>query len=153
MPKSRKRFQELMVASGRDVATSRAVVRAIGTGVRITRELNDALAPAGLTTQQFLVLMELASSEDGTRPLHELMERAQRSAPNMSALISRMERAGLVRKRRDADDQRVLSVEITEAGWTKLGEGAPLLISAEKELVSGLTRPELNELASLLSKL
>jgi len=141
-----------MVASGRDVATSRAIVRAVGTGVRITRELNDALAPAGLTTQQFLVLMELASREDGTRPLHELMERAQRSAP-MSALISRMERAGLVRKRRDAEDQRVLSVEITEAGWTKLGEGAPLLISAEKELVSGLTRPELTELASLLSKL
>lgn len=142
-----------MAASGRDVTVSRAVVRLIATGIRVTRELSEALAPAGLSTQQFVVLMELASSEAGVRPLSELMERAQSSAPNMSALVSRMERAGLVRKRRDGEDQRVLSVEITDAGWTRLAGGAPLLIAAEKELVSGLTRSELAELARLLAKL
>lgn len=147
------RFNDLMAASRRDVAVSRAVVRLISTGVRITRELSDALAPAGLSSQQFVVLMELASILDGTRPLSHLMERAQSSAPNMSALVTRMERAGLVRKQRDEEDQRAVSVTITEAGWNILGEGAPLLIAAEKRLAAGLTRRELDELARLLAKL
>jgi DNA-binding MarR family transcriptional regulator len=142
-----------MAASGRDLTVSRAVVRLIATGIRVTRELSEALAPVGLSTQQFVVLMELASSEAGVRPLSELMERAQSSAPNMSGLVSRMERAGLVRKRRDGEDQRVLSVEITDAGWTRLAEGAPLLIAAEKELVGGLSRSELAELARLIARL
>lgn len=150
---ARARFERLMAASGRDVATSRAVVRLIGTGVRITRALDEALSPAGLSVRQFMVLMELASAPDGIRPLAELMARAQSSAPNMSALVSRMERAGLVRKGREADDQRLVTVEITESGWGRLGEGAPLLIAAEKELVSPLSRAELAELARLLAKL
>jgi DNA-binding MarR family transcriptional regulator len=150
---TRTRFDELMAASGRDVAVSRAVVRLIASGIRLTRELSEALAPASLSSQQFVVLMELASSPDGTRPLSELTERAQSSAPNMSALVTRMERAGLVRKRRTTDDQRLVTVEIAEPGWSALGRGAPLLIAAEKELTSGLTRTELRELARLLAKL
>jgi DNA-binding MarR family transcriptional regulator len=149
----RGRFEQLMADLGRDVATSRAVVRLIGTAVRITRELDEAVSPAGLSIRQFMVLMELASGPDGAGTLAELMGRAQSSAPNMSALISRMERAGLVGKRRDADDQRLVNVEITEAGWDRLGEGAPLLIAAEKELTGALTRGELEGLAEILGKL
>lgn len=142
-----------MAAAGRDVATSRAVVRLIGTAVRITRVLDEALSPAGLSIRQFMVLMELASAPDGTRSLTELITQAQSSAPNMSTLITRMERARLVRKHRRADDQRLLTVGITETGWTRLGEGAPLLIAAEKELAGALSRAELRELATLLAKL
>lgn len=142
-----------MTASGRDVAVSRAVVRLIASEVRITRELSEALAPAGLSTQQFMVLMELASSPEGCLPLAELLARTQSSAPNMSALISRMERAGLVHKRRDERDQRILVVDIAEPGWETLGHGAPLLIAAEKRLTQGLSSVELRELTRLLGKL
>jgi DNA-binding MarR family transcriptional regulator len=142
-----------MAASGRDVTTSRAVVSVVATGVRLTRVLGDALGEAGLTAQQFLVLMELASSPSGSLPLSELMARAQRSAPNMSALITRMARSGLVCKERGNADQRAVGVAITEAGWKKLEQGAPLVFSREREIVSGLTRAELREIARLLSGL
>lgn len=142
-----------MAAAGRDVATSRAVVRLIGTAVRITRALDEALAPAGLSIRQFMVLMELASAPDGTLPLTELMVRSQSSAPNMSALISRMDRAGLVRKRRREDDQRLVTVAITESGWNRLGDGAPLVIATETGLTRPLSRGQLRELTRLLAKL
>lgn len=133
--------------------TSRAVVRLIGAAVRITRALDEALSPAGLSVRQFMVLMELASAPDGSLPLTQLMVRSQSSAPNMSALISRMERAGLVRKQRPANDQRSVTVAITESGWDRLDEGAPLLIAAEKGLARPLSRAELHELTRLLAKL
>jgi DNA-binding MarR family transcriptional regulator len=150
---ARGRFERLMAGAGRDVAISRAVVRLIGTSVRISRALDEALSPAGLSIRQFMVLMELASSPDGTLSLTELMVRSQSSAPNMSALISRMERAGLVRKHRRADDQRLVTVAISEPGWNRLGAGAPLLIAAERGLARPLSRVELRELTRLLAKL
>lgn len=142
-----------MAAAGRDVETSRAVVRLIGTAVRITRALDEALSSAGLSVRRFMVLMELASAPDGTLSLTQLMVRSQSSAPNMSALISRMERAGLVRKQRPANDQRLVTVAITESGWDRLGEGAPLLIAEEKRLARPLSRAQLRELTRLLAKL
>ncbi len=146
------RFEALMRGSGRDVVASRAVVAVVATGVRLTRILGDALATADLTPQKFLVLMELASTEGGVLPLSGLMSRAQRSAPNMSSLISRMERAGLVKKSRSRDNQRSVGVSITEAGWQNLARATPLVFSAEKDLVEGFTRKELKEMARLVSR-
>jgi DNA-binding MarR family transcriptional regulator len=86
-------------------------------------------------------------------PLFELNARLVTSPPNMSWISNRMEERGLVRKRRDAADRRVVLAELTEEGWAALGRAAPLVFDAERQLVSGYSRAELERLGDLLSRL
>jgi DNA-binding MarR family transcriptional regulator len=150
---SARDFEALMKEARRDVDVSRPVLGVLRADGRVSRALEEALAPSGLTLPKFTVLMELASTPDGRLPLHEICRRLLKSAPNMSALIDRMEREGLVRRQRDQRDRRVVAAAITKRGWDSLRRGAPAVFAAEKELLKGFSRSELRTLARLLRAL
>lgn len=143
-------FHALMEQCERDVAMSRPVVALIRAGGRIERVLEEAMSSAGLTLPQFNVLMELASSPGGVLPLYELMARLVRSAPNTSAMISRMARDGLVTKTRDTKDQRVMITRITATGWKRLRAAAGLVFAAEKKLLKHVSKTDLKTTARVL---
>ncbi|HET9075575.1 MAG TPA: MarR family transcriptional regulator [Acidimicrobiales bacterium] len=72
------------------------------------------LEPLGLTHPQYLVMLALW----GESPLSvkELGSLLQLDSPTLSPLLKRLESAGLITRSRRADDERVLDVELTEAG-------------------------------------
>ena len=145
-----REFETVMKEARRDVEVSRPILGVMRADGRLSRALEEAVAPSGLTLPKFTVLMELASTPDGRLPLHEICRRLLKSAPNMSALIDRMERDGLVRRQRDQRDRRVVAAAITKRGWDSLRRGAPAVFAAEKELLKGFSRSELRTLARLL---
>lgn len=147
------RFKELMREADRDRAASRVVVSILRADSKASQALERALAAAGLSLPQFNVLMVLAASKAGALPIFELNAQLVTSPPNMSWISNRMEERGLVRKRRDVSDGRVVIIELTEKGWTTLGRAAPLVFAAEKELVADFSRAELKRLGDLLSRL
>ena len=85
---------------------------------RISRELNAAyrplLADLGLTYPQYLVMLVLWES-DGLG-VGEIGDRLALDSGTLSPLIRRMEKGGLVTREGAADDERRVTVHLTEAG-------------------------------------
>lgn len=152
-PHGPKRFKQLMQRSKRDWAASKVVVGILRADSMAAQAIERALAEVGLTLPQFNVLMVLAASSSGSMPLFELNAQLVSTPPNTTWLTTRMQERGLVIKKRDPDDGRVVLLELTQAGWKVLGGAAPLVFDTEKELLEGLTRSELAVLGDLLNRL
>ena len=78
------------------------------------RALEARLSEFNVTASQYIVLAQL-EDDDGIS-LSQLGERLYFDNPTMTGIIDRMERDGLVERRRVADDRRVINVFITEKG-------------------------------------
>jgi DNA-binding MarR family transcriptional regulator len=72
------------------------------------------LEPMGLTHPQYLVM--LALWERSPRSVKDLSAALALDPGTLSPLLKRLETAGLVTRRRDPADERVLAVTLTEAG-------------------------------------
>ncbi|TMV10830.1 MarR family winged helix-turn-helix transcriptional regulator [Arenibacterium halophilum] len=72
------------------------------------------LAPLGLTYPQYLVLVALWD-RDG-RSVGDLGEQVALESNTLTPLLKRMETAGLINRRRGAQDERVVTVHLTDAG-------------------------------------
>lgn len=148
-----KRFATLMSEVDRDVDASRVVVTLARADDALGRYMEQALAPTGVTGPRFNVLMELAASPEGALPLSEVARRLLKSPPNVTSLIDRMERDGLVARTREGPDRRVVMARITEQGWRALRRAAPAVFAAEKRLLKRLPRDRRRELTRLLDTL
>jgi len=113
-----------------------AIVRA---EARLSAELGEAVRQAGLSGPQFNVLIEVAAAPGGRLTLREIRGRLVKSPPNITALVDRLERDGLLRRERSQDDRRVVIAALTERGWEALATAAPALFTAERRVLRDLT--------------
>ena len=74
------------------------------------------LEPLGLTYPQYLVMLVLW--EQDSLSVKEIGTRLHLDSGTLTPLLKRMEKAGLLRRRRDPDDERHLRVELTDQGWS-----------------------------------
>ncbi|WP_263249708.1 MarR family winged helix-turn-helix transcriptional regulator [Saccharopolyspora rosea] len=72
------------------------------------------LAPMGLTHPQYLVM--LALWERAPRSVKDLCATLQAEAATLSPLLKRLESIGYVTRTRSTDDERLLAVDLTDAG-------------------------------------
>lgn len=97
----------------------------------------------GATPAQLSALSVLMS---GPKTLGELAAAEQVRAPTISRLAAEMERIGLIRRRGDPDDARVVRVEMSAKGRRVLGKGRELRIADIEARVRRLDPPELDTL-------
>lgn len=83
---------------------SRAIIRAYG----------PLLEPLGLTYPQYLALLVLWE-EDGLA-VKQLGERLMLDSATLTPLLKRLEQQGLLARRRDEQDERVVRIHLTDAG-------------------------------------
>src|SRR4030095_10500497 len=100
---------------------SRAEMRTLDTFIKLTRCTNSILARLAerntigdLTYSQFAVLEALYHL--GPMNQSEVSHKVLKSGSNMTTVIDNLERDGLVRRERDAEDRRVIHVHLTESG-------------------------------------
>lgn len=74
----------------------------------------EALKELGLTYPQYLAMMVLW--ERGPLPVKAIGERLHLDSGTLSPLLKRLEAAGLVRRERSAEDERSVTVHLTDAG-------------------------------------
>ncbi|UJR83285.1 MarR family winged helix-turn-helix transcriptional regulator [Sandaracinus amylolyticus] len=79
-----------------------------------TRAYAPLLEPLGLTYPQYLVMLVLWE-EDGV-PVKRLGERLVLDSGTLTPLLKRLEQQGLVERRRDAEDERVVRIHLTAQG-------------------------------------
>jgi len=96
----------------------------------------QALAGHPLTPSQLFLLRQLWF-EDGL-PLRDLALRAQLDATSTTWLVDQLEQAGLVERRRNDTDRRIVRVWLTEAGRKPQAELVPELSRWENALYQGL---------------
>ncbi len=86
--------------------------------------LNRAYKPLldryGLTYSQYLLLVALRGQDEQT--VSELGEQLFLESNTLTPMLKRLEAAGLVRRRRDTKDERVVRVSLTDEGQTLIGE-------------------------------
>jgi len=97
------------------LALERQVCFALAIATRsVLAVYRPVLEPLGLTHPQYLVMLALwGDSPLSVKQLGALLEL---DSPTLSPLLKRLEAAGLITRRRRADDERVLDVELTEKG-------------------------------------
>lgn len=97
----------------------------------------------GATPAQLSALSVLMS---GPKTLGDLAAAEQVRAPTISRLAAEMERIGLIRRRDDPDDGRVVRVEMTAKGKRTLGKGRDLRIAEIERRVRRLDPREMTAL-------
>jgi len=115
---------------------------------RLTAGRLDVL---GMRRQHFAVLGALA--DHGASSQADLGRRLSIDRSDMAAVVSDLERGGLVQRSRDPDDLRRNLVAINPAGIFALRQLAAHISAAEEDLLAPLTPVERSELTRLLARL
>ncbi len=93
--------------------------------------INEALAPLDLTFSRFEALALLSFTRSGELPLGKMGDRLQVHPASITNTIDRLERDGLVQRRRHPTDRRTTLARITDAGRGAAEEGATRLAEIE----------------------
>jgi MarR family transcriptional regulator, organic hydroperoxide resistance regulator len=112
----------------------------------VAGRLEDALATVGLSMAKYGVLAELADTDDPLA-LGELAEMQSCVRSNMTQIVDRLEREGLVRRVDDPADRRIVRAELTPAGEERQREGARQVKRVEREFLGALSEADRKALA------
>jgi len=127
-----------------------ALLNVLRTADKLNQRLAAALKPFDLTPSQYNVLRILRGSGDGGRRCGEIAERLVAHDPDVTRLLDRLERAGLVSRTRDRDDRRVVRTRITAEGRTALDHADQPVTAVAAESFGVLGTPALGQLITAL---
>ncbi|MGE5176364.1 MAG: MarR family winged helix-turn-helix transcriptional regulator [Hyphomicrobiales bacterium] len=117
----------------------------------ITMGLDRQLAEMGLTERQFGVLETLFHL--GPLPQCELSRKQLTTGGNITFVVDNLERDGLVERRRDMQDRRMVTVHLTARGLERISDVFPRHAAAVAERLATLDPAEQDELGRLMKKL
>lgn len=106
-----------------------------------------------ITADQYNVLRILRGVYPGGHPRNEVARRMIHRAPDVTRMLDRLVRRGLVARVRNADDRRESVATITKAGLALLERIAPDLLAVQKAVTAPLTDPKLRQLVRLCDAL
>lgn len=112
--------------------------------------VSEALKPFGLTPSQFNVLRILRGARPEALASCRISERMVNRDPDITRLLDRLEKAGLVEKARDTADRRVVNVRITAAGLERVERATRANRERLREKLGKLSRQQLETLCDLL---
>src|ERR1700710_1332984 len=120
----------------------------------LERARRTAFAASDLELWEFDVLAALrrAGAPYQLSP-KSLLQQTLVSSGTMTNRIDRLVARGLVERRTDPHDGRGILVIMTANGVDRVDDAITELVASEGELLSGLSRPDQDRLASLLRKL
>ncbi len=130
-----------------------ALLNILVTSSWLLNELSALMTPFGITPTQYNVLRILRGSYPSKLTCTEIGRRMLDRTPDVTRLLNRLERAGLVTRSRASHDKRVVEVGITEKGLELLARMQPVVDAAQERLMSRLSPEELHLLSELLDRL
>jgi DNA-binding MarR family transcriptional regulator len=124
-----------------------AYIALVRTSEHLQARVADWLKPHGLSPTQYNALRILRGAGPEGLPCTQIGERMLNHDPDITRLVDRLEKRGLVARSRDARDRRIVRARITPAGLDLLAE----LDKPLREFVRSLAAPACAEhLRSLL---
>lgn len=118
---------------------------------RLRAHMHGALEEIGLYRGQHFILHVLWENEGITHS--ELAAQSCVQPATITNALKRMEKAGLVDRQPDEQDQRVSRVYLTDAGWGIREKAEQVWREMEEHAFAGLSREEHTALQELLLKI
>ena len=118
----------------------------------LAQEAEQLLKPQGLTGTQYNVLRILRGAEPQGLPCSSIGERMISHDPDMTRLLDRMEKRGLITRQRQSEDRRVVKTRITPAGLALLKSFDQPVRELHKRQFRHLPAARLKALAGLLEE-
>jgi MarR family 2-MHQ and catechol resistance regulon transcriptional repressor len=115
------------------------------------QEIKQELTKEDLTVSQLDILVCLNRTKG--LPLSEVADRLLVTGGNVTGIIDRLEKVGLVTRVRDTRDRRIIWARLTEKGYAAYKKLMPRYIETMNMINSYLTAEERKELMRLLKKL
>jgi len=120
------------------------------TADRLQWRLSEMLKTFGLSPTQYNALRILRGAGDQGRSCSEIAERMINHDPDITRLVDRLERRGLVARSREGRDRRVITTRITPAGLDLLATLDGPLEQFGKKLLGPLGEQRLRTLLQIL---
>ena len=95
---------------------TRVFVALLRAAERLSQDAEQLVKQQGLTGTQYNVLRILRGSEPAGLPCRGISDRMISHDPDMTRLLDRMEKRGLITRERQLDDRRVVKTRITSEG-------------------------------------
>jgi DNA-binding MarR family transcriptional regulator len=127
-----------------------AFLNLLRTADALARGAEEILKPAGVSHTQYNVLRILRGAGERGLCHREVADRMITRDPDMTRLVDRLERRGLVLRSRDSRDRRVIMVRITAAGQKVLKDLDGPVAQYHRKLFARLDKGELGKLVQLL---
>lgn len=133
-----------------EIASVEACLAFLRATADVQLALDTHFARYGLSMGKFTLLMQL-SQVDGLTP-SECAARSRVTRATITGLLDGLERDGLVERRSDPDDRRMLRVHLTDKGHTLLNQMLPDHFCRTTGLMAHLSSSEKKTLIKLLEK-
>ncbi|MDE2126279.1 MAG: MarR family transcriptional regulator [Armatimonadetes bacterium] len=114
--------------------------------------LNAALGPLDLSLAKLNLLVLLRDSESEAGSMCQLSQRMSVTPTNVTRLVDGLEKAGLVRRIRQRSDRRVLHVELSERGRSRLDAGLAEYREAVRRVCGTLDDTDCFAMISLMTR-
>lgn len=132
---------------------SQAMINVIYTGHWIVEGMQQALKPLGMTEPQYNVLSSLYGARGEPLCLMELQRRMVQKSSNVSRIIDRLEKSGLVLRETDRDNRRKVSVRLTDAGTETFRKARTIVKDYHSAMEKKITVKEAEQISAILDRL
>ncbi len=127
-----------------------AYLALLRTADALQAKVEAKLKEYGLTGTQYNALRILRGAGRQGLPCSEIGERMITHDPDITRLLNRLEKRGLVKRDRDERDRRVIYGKITAAGLKLLRELDEPIEQHNRQMLKHVSREKLQELINLL---
>jgi DNA-binding MarR family transcriptional regulator len=131
-------------------------MRAWRTFIETVNDVTDLLEAdlhqeKGLAVGDYQVLVFLSEAPERRMRMSDLASQLHLSPSGLTRRLDGLVRAGLVSREPSAADRRVLLAVMTEAGWERIVDAAPVHVaSVRRRLLDALTREQVQHLGEIL---
>lgn len=128
------------------------VLNVMRTAATFRNGVAKALKPFDLTAPQYNILRILRGAPEDGLPCSEVGDRLVSQDPDVTRLLDRLEKRGLVTRGRSLMDRRVVNARITTAGLTLVNQLDGPINTVHETQLGHMKKKRLRELIGLLEK-
>lgn len=128
-----------------------AYVKLIRTAEALHAQVSRGLVSENLTASQFSALKALRFH--GTMPQKAIASYLLKTAGNVTLVLDNLEKRGLITRKRQTDDRRVVDVDLSRLGRETFDRIYPAHIARIESAMSPLHADQIDQLADLLVQL
>jgi MarR family transcriptional regulator, organic hydroperoxide resistance regulator len=151
-PRARTVQQEIRQRRPFRSTSHEAVVALFRTADLVRRTLALAVAPVGLTFQQYNVLRILRGAGPAGLPTLDVADRMIEPAPGITRMMDRLEAHGWVTRERSPTDRREVHCRISPVGLSLLDRLDATVDEADRRAMGSLDDSRLRRLIALLDE-
>lgn len=116
-------------------------------------EIDRRAGEIGITGAQWVILLRLGASPDGWVSAAELCRVMDYDSGSMTRMLDRLEKRGMVCRRRSTGDRRIVEVFLTDLGRELYPRLRPIAIETLNYFLDGFTADEVTLLMSFLDRM